>query len=55
MEFYKLQIGQRFEFAGTSYVKKSSRTASILQFNGDNMLPSALWFYFGQSEKVKVI
>ena len=47
INFNDLKIGAMFELNGTSYRKKSSRTASLLE-NG-------AWFYFGLKERVRAL
>ena len=55
MKFSKLEIGQRFKYGGTYYVKKSSRTASVLKYDGASKEASSIWFYFSMKDEVEVI
>lgn len=46
-QFSQIKIGCSFIFAGTEYVKKSSRTAYVYE-------TPALWFYFGGKDRCNV-
>jgi predicted transcriptional regulator len=46
--FIGIAIGQRFEFGGTAWVKKSSRSATLEE-------NPTKWFYFSAKDRVRIL
>ena len=48
-KFYAIHLNEKFKFGGTMWVKKSSRTARVLEPNGE----TGRVFYFSLKEVVQ--
>lgn len=46
--FIGITIGQRFEFGGTAWIKKSSRSATLEE-------NPTKWFYFSAKDRVRIL